>query len=145
MPITPAAKEISAFVTLKGFYQYTVMLFGKKNALAAFQHMINNIIRNLEGCETYNDDVIVFGSTWEEHLSRVKELFCRLKEANLMVNLVKSEFGHAYLTYLGHIVGQGEVRPVIAKVDAIINYSVPTTKRQLMRFFEYGRILSEVL
>ena len=36
-----------------------------------------------------------------------------------MVNLVKSEFGHAYLTYLGHIVGQGEVRPVIAKVTFV--------------------------
>ena len=128
------AKEISAFVTPEGFYQYRVMPFGLKNAPATFQRMINKIIRDLEGCEAYIDDVIIFGSTWEEHLSRVRELFCRLKEANLTVNLVKSEFGHAHVTYLGHVVGQGQVRPVTAKVDAIINYSIPTTKRQLMRF-----------
>ena len=133
VPLTPAAKEISAFVTPEGFYQYRVMPFGLKNAPATFQRMINKIIRNLEGCEAYIDDVIIF-STWEEHLSRVKELFCRLKEANLTVNLVKREFGHAHVTYPGHVVGQGQVRPVTAKVDAIINYSIPTMKRQLMRF-----------
>ena len=51
-----------------------------------------------------------------------------------MANLVKSELGHAHVTYLGHIAGQGQVRPVTAKVDATINYSIPITKRQLMTF-----------
>jgi len=105
VPMTTAAKEISAFVTPRGFYQYKVMPFGMKNASATFQHMINEIIRDLDGCEVYIDDVVIFGSTWEEHLSRVEELFRRLRLANLTVNLVKSEFGHAYVTYLGHIVG----------------------------------------
>ena len=134
VPMTTAAKEISAFVTPEGFYQYKVMPFGMKNAPATFQRMINEIIRDLDGCEAYIDDVVIFGSTWEEHLSRVEELFRRLRSANLTVNLVKSEFGHAYVTYLGHVVGQGQVRPVTAKVDAIINYPIPTTRRQMMRF-----------
>ena len=50
------------------------------------------------------------------------------------MNLVKSEFGHVYVICLGNIVGQGQVRPVTAKVDAIVNYPVPTTKREVMRF-----------
>ena len=65
----------------------------------------HEIIRNLEGCEAYINNVIVFESTWEEYLSRVKELFYLLKEANLTVNLMKSEFGHAHF---GHTVGQGQ-------------------------------------
>ena len=32
VPLTPMAKEISAFVTPEGFYQYKVMPFGMKNA-----------------------------------------------------------------------------------------------------------------
>ena len=44
---------------------------------------------------------------------------------------MKSKFGHAYL---GHIVGQGQVRPVTAKVGATINYPVPTTEKEVMRF-----------
>lgn len=72
--------------------------------------------------------MVVFGNIWEENLSRVEELFRRLRSVNLIVNLVKSEFGHAYVTYLGHVVGQGQLRPVTAKVDAIINYPAPTTR-----------------
>ena len=63
VPLTPAAKEISAFVTPEGFFQYQVMLFGMKNAQATFQCRINKIIRDLEGCEDYIDDIVVFGGT----------------------------------------------------------------------------------
>ena len=115
------------------------MPFGMKNGPATFQRMINEIIRDLDGCEAYIDDVVILGSTREEHLSRVDELFCRLRSANPTVNLVKSELGHAYVTYLGHIVGQGQVRPVTAKVDAIINYPAPITRRQMMRFLGMTR------
>ena len=35
--------------------------------------------------------------------------------------------------YLGHIVGQGSVAPRQAKVEVILNFSVPTNKRDLLR------------
>jgi len=134
VPLTPMAKEISAFVTPEGFYQYKVMPFIMKNSPAAFQRLINWITENFESCEAYIDDIVVFGSTWEQHLQRVRELFCRLRADNLTVNLVKSEFGHAHVTYLGHVVGQGQVKPVDAKVEVIIKYPTPTTRKEFMRF-----------
>ena len=134
VPLTPKAKEISAFVTPEGFYQYKVMPFGMKNAPATFQRLINQITKNFERCEAYIDDVVVFSSTWEQHLHRVREMFSRLRQANLTVNLVKSEFGHAHVMYLGHVGGQGQVKPVDAKVQVIVEYPAPTTRRELMRF-----------
>ena len=44
IPLTDRAKEISAFVTPDGLYQYKVMLFGMKNPPATFQRLINMII-----------------------------------------------------------------------------------------------------
>jgi len=61
----------------------------------------------------------------------VRELFL---STDLTVNLVKSEFGHAHVTYLGHVVGQGQVKPVDAKVE-VIKYSTATDRKELMRFF----------
>ena len=52
VPLTDRAKEISAFVTPDGFFQYKVMPFGMKNAPATFQRMINRIIAGLQGCES---------------------------------------------------------------------------------------------
>ena len=132
--LTPRVQEISAFVTPDGFFQYKVMPFSMKNAPATFQCMINKIMANFEGCEAYIDDFIVFGNTWKQHLERICELFSRLRTAKLTVNLVKSDFGHAHVTYLGHVVGQGQVKSVTAKAEVIINYLVPSNKKEIISF-----------
>ena len=48
VPLTTRAKEISAFVIPDGFFQYTVVPFGMKNAPATFQRMINKVITGLQ-------------------------------------------------------------------------------------------------
>ena len=134
VPLTPRAKEITAFVTPTGFYQYRVMPFGLKNAPATFQQMIHQILAGLEGCEGYIDDIIIFSDTWDQHMERMKQFLTRLRQAQLTVNLAKSEFGQACITYLGHVVGKGGVKSIHAKVDAILNFPTPKSKSQLMRF-----------
>ena len=134
VPLTSRAKEVSAFVTPDGLYQYKVMPFGMKNAPATFQRLINEVLAGLDGCEAYIDDVVVYSNTWEQHLLQIRSLMYKLTEAKLTVNLVKSEFGHAHLIFLGHVVGQGQIKPVDAKVEAVVNFPVPTSKKELMRF-----------
>lgn len=95
---------------------------------------MNQVVAGLTGCAVYLDDVVIFSNTWEEHLQRVHALFDRLVSANLTVNLSKCDFARATVTYLGKVVGQGEVRPVEAKVAGIQNFPPPTTKKDLMRF-----------
>ncbi|CAB4005229.1 Retrovirus-related Pol poly from transposon, partial [Paramuricea clavata] len=133
IPLSERAKEVSAFVTPRGLYQYKVMPFGMRNSPATFQRLINQIISQIDGCEGYIDDVIIYSDTWEEHLEILRKFFKRLSEAKLTINLVKSEFGCGHVTYLGHIVGQGQVKPVNAKVEAIADFPQPTTKKHIMR------------
>lgn len=87
VPLTGRAKEISAFVTPDGLYQYKVMPFGMKNTSATFLRMIHSLLQDLEGCEAYIDDVIIYSKTWEEHLRIMCVLFDILAKANLTVNL----------------------------------------------------------
>lgn len=61
----------------------------------------------------------------------LKEVFMRLDDANLAVNLKKSELVKAHVEYLGYQVGQGKVRPVDAKVAPIVNFPSPTTRKEL--------------
>ena len=60
IPFTDRAKEISAFVTPDGLYQYKVMPFGMKNSPATFQRLINMIITGLDNCKAYIDDAIIY-------------------------------------------------------------------------------------
>ena len=134
VPLTERAKEVSAFVTPDGLFQYKVMPFGMKNSPATFQRLINQVVSGLPGCDAYIDDVIIYSETWEEHLDIMRKLFERLSAAKLTVNLSKCEFGKATVTFLGHVVGQGLVKPIEAKVTAICEFPAPVGKRQLMRF-----------
>ena len=105
-----------------------------KNAPATFRHLINTVIAGLEGCSAYIDDVVVYSDTWEQHLGQVRLLMLRLRDTKLTVNLDKSEFGCAHIVFLGHVVGQGQIRPVDAKVEAVANFPIPLNKKQLMQF-----------
>lgn len=46
------------------------MPFGIKNSPATFQRLINKVIADLEGCEAYIDDVVIYSDTWEEQVRR---------------------------------------------------------------------------
>ena len=134
VPLTLRAREISAFVTPSGLYQYKVMPFGMKNAPATFQRMVNKLVRDIDGCEGYVDDVVIFSDNWSDHIRQIKSFFQVMREAKLTINLMKSEFGKATVKYLGHIVGQGQVRPLDAKIQTIVKYPIPTSQKELARF-----------
>ena len=132
--LSDSAKEISAFITPFGLFEYTVMPFGMSNAPATFQRIINHSIQDLEGAYAYLDDIVVVGDTWDEHFERLHKLLQRLKEVGLTINLCKTSFCQATVTYLGHIVGNGNIRPKTANVEAILKYPVPNSKKSLRKF-----------
>lgn len=93
------------------------------------------VLSGVENCETYLDDVVEYSSTCPDHLHMLSFIFSRLCEASLTLNLAKCELGKATVTYLGKQVGHWQVRPVTEKIQSIIDYPVPSSKRALRRFF----------
>lgn len=81
---------------------------------------------------TYLDDVVVFSNSWEDHLDHLCQLFEKLEEAGLVVNLPKCEFGKGQVTYLGHQVGQGKVMPHRTKVETIMGLPQPKNRREVL-------------
>ena len=131
VPLTEGTKCVSAFVTPNGLCQYRVMPFGMKNASANFQRLINSLTSDLEG---YIDDVVVYSDTWKQHMQHLRALLEKLARAKLTVDLSKSEFGHAQVVFLGHVIGQGCVTPEQPKVESVAKYPPPTSKQELMWF-----------
>ena len=84
-------------------------------------------------CVEYIDDIVVKSDTWEDHFQLLWD-FLRLQHAQMTINLSKSKFYQARIEFLGHVVGQGEVAPVAAKVAAILKFLAPADKREVIRF-----------
>ena len=82
----------------------------------------------------YIDDAIIYNDEGNHHLGIIKTFFDKLSEAKLTINLAISEFCHATLIFLEHVVGHGHIKPIEAKVECISDFPVPTCKRQPIRF-----------
>ena len=72
-PLTDRAKEISAFVTPDGLYQYKVMPFGMKNSPATLQRLTSMIITGLDNFKAYIDDAIIYSEEWDQQIKTIRE------------------------------------------------------------------------
>ena len=134
IPLTKNAQTISAFITPFGLYEYKVMPFGMRNSPATFQRTMNFLLHDLEDVQVYLDDIIIYSDTWSQHLHRLAAVLQKLQDAHLTIKLAKTSFCSALVTYLGHEVGKGHVRPKSANIQAILSYPTPDTRKSLMRF-----------
>ena len=54
--------------------------------------------------------ILVYSDNAEEYKAQLCKVLDRLHEHKLQAKLKKCEFGKPYVSYLGHIVGSGELR-----------------------------------
>ncbi|XP_077962421.1 uncharacterized protein LOC144410313 isoform X1 [Gasterosteus aculeatus] len=135
VPLTTRAREKTAFATPEGLYQYTVLPFGVHGAPATFQRLMDKILRPHQGyAAAYIDDIVIHSDDWETHLSRLRAVLGALRGAGLTANPKKCRLGLEEASYLGYRIGRGNVRPQDAKVEAILSWPRPKTKRQVKSF-----------
>lgn len=71
----------TAFSTPSGHFEYVVMPFGLTNAPAAFQKLMDRVLRPYlnKFVVVYLDDILIFSETLEEHITHVRQVLKRLK------------------------------------------------------------------
>ena len=135
MPVAVRDRPKTAFVTPRGLFQFRVMPFGLNGAPASFQRLTDSLVK---GCEdfaaAYLDDLVIFSSSWRGHVEHLRTILRRIKDANLTVKLAKCQFGMKQCVYLGHVVGNGTVRPEMSKMQAVESFPRPETKREVRGF-----------
>ncbi|KAL5498599.1 hypothetical protein ACEPAH_1953 [Sanghuangporus vaninii] len=134
----------AAFRTNLGLFEPTVMFFGLCNAPATFQGFMNDIFREMihEGIVIiYLDDILIFSNDLEEHRKRTRRVFEILRQNGLFLKPQKCEFEVDTVKYLGHIIGNGEVKMDPKKVAAVQEWPVPRNVRELQQFLGLGNWL----
>jgi len=53
----------------------------------------------------YFDDILIYISTWEEHVVHLRQVFQTLHRDKLLLKHSKCEFGKESLVYLDHVIG----------------------------------------
>src|SRR5579875_2114930 len=131
----PRSRQYTAFCTERGLFEYNCMPFGLKNAPATFQRMMGELLRGLEGFTlVYQDDVLVFSKTFEEHLGHIVSVLERFRQAGLTIKGAKCQFGQSQIKFLGHIVSENGLGMRPEKVATIKAFPLPKTRKQLRSF-----------
>ena len=147
--MVPESQQYTAFMVGKlGFYEFTCMPFGLCNALATFQHLIQNTLGELNlmtYCIIYLDDVIVFSHMEEEHLECLCIMFEWFCEFNLKLKPSKCSFFQSEIVYLVHHVSYEGIHPSKENVCAVEEFPMPETFTQVCTFCDWWGITSTAL
>ena len=135
VPGQEESRPLTAFATPYGLFQFWVMPFGLHSAPAMFQRMMDQVLAGCTGyTAAYLDDVVIYSTDWQEHICHITDVLQRLRKAGLTIRLKKCQFGMNHCSYLGHIVGNGEVRQEESKLQAVRDFPTPTTKKRVRAF-----------
>jgi hypothetical protein len=132
----PDDRQLTAFITSHGLFQFRVMPFGLTNAPATFQRSMDLALRPdlYRWLLVYIDDLLLMAKTVSDMLERLRLVFQMLRKANLKIKWRKCKFFQREVKFLGHIISGEAIKPDPENVSAVEHFPVPNSKQKIMSF-----------
>ncbi|GJS08571.1 putative reverse transcriptase domain-containing protein [Tanacetum coccineum] len=139
----------TAFRTRYGHYEFQVRPFGLTNALGVFMDLMNRV------CKPYLDkfvivfinDILIYSRNKEEHANHLRIILELLRKEKLYAKLSKCDFWIRIMQFLGHLIDSQGLHVDPAKIEAVKNWTSPTTPTEVRQFLGlagyYRRFIKE--
>ena len=137
VPVEQESIPKTAFVIPSGgHFEFLKLPFGMTNAVPTFQRLMATVLQGSLGtkCLVYLDDVLVFGSSFEEHLANLQVVFEAIRKAGLKLNPRKCVFAETKVKFLGYELSGEGLAPDSEKVLAIEQFPKPVDVSSLRSF-----------
>ena len=146
--IIPVEKESRSWLSFSeptiGAYQYTCVPFGLQNSAAVFLMVLAVVLEDLlyHGVVSYVDDLLIYGTTLEEHNQNLEKVLQRFALYGIRVAAKKVELLAEEVTFLSYMWGRNGYRPCPSKVAALSAMMSPKNVgevRTALGMFNYYR------
>lgn len=134
LPLHPDSRECTAILTPDGLMQFTVCPFGIRNSPPEFQRMMDEVVKSIEQCVCYVDDIILYANTYSELLSLLRRVFNRFRKHGIYIKLTKMTLFAPEVQALGFMVGYDGIKPNPMKVQGIRDAKLPRNRKQMRSF-----------
>ena len=134
LELHPEARQYCTINTHRGLYQFTRLPFGISSAPAMFQKVMDTILQGVPQTLCFIDDILITGSSEEEHLKNLEEVLSRLQVHGVQLKKEKCSFMKKSVEYLGHQVDASGTKATPEKIAAVENAPLPQNVQQLRSF-----------
>ncbi len=117
-------------------FEWNSMVMGFKNSPQIMQRVMSKILGNMKGkgVEVYMDDIVIHAKRRLDHDSLLDEVFKRLKENNMKVNVKKLQLCQNNVKLLGVNIDGTSMSACDIKKNEALEYATPTSVTEVRRF-----------
>ncbi|GJR23993.1 putative reverse transcriptase domain-containing protein [Tanacetum coccineum] len=126
----------TAFRTRYGHYEFQVMPFGLTNAPAVFMDLMNRVCKPYldKFVIVFIDDILIYSRNEEEHANHLRIILELLRKEKLYAKFSKCDFWIHIVQFLGHLIDSQGLHVDPAKIEAVKNWTSPTTPTKVRQF-----------
>jgi len=128
------SQNYCCFSTPFGGYKYLRLPFGIFSAPEKFQQMTSKYFGNIKNVNVYFDDILVAGSTIEEHNLALNEVIRTSRKFNIKFNSAKLQYKVPKVKFLGFLFSSEGVQPDEERIRSIRELNEPCNKKELQSF-----------
>ncbi|GJS80437.1 putative reverse transcriptase domain-containing protein [Tanacetum coccineum] len=126
----------TAFRTRYEHYEFQVMPFGLTNAPAVFMDLMNRVCKPYldKFVIVFIDDILIYSRNEEEHANHLRIILELLRKEKLYAKFSKCDFWIHIVQFLGHLIDSQGLHVDPAKIEAVKNWTSPTTPTEVRQF-----------
>ena len=134
--ISEADRKKTAFITKYGLFEHVRMGFGLCNGPATYSRVMNLILRGLLWIIVlaFLDDILVLGSTFQDHLRHIQEVLLRFRKYQLKLKPKKCVLFQKQVDFLGRIVSEEGISLSEIDIKAVLDWPVSRNTREVEQF-----------
>ncbi|GKE76064.1 putative reverse transcriptase domain-containing protein, partial [Tanacetum coccineum] len=126
----------TAFRTRYRHYEFQVMPFGLTNSPVVFMDLMNLVCKPYldKFVIVFIDDILIYSRNKEKHANHLRIVLELLKKEKLYAKFSKCDFWIHIVQFLGHLIDSQGLHVDPAKIEAVKNWTSPTTPTEIHQF-----------
>ena len=137
IPLDEKSREVTAFWTPLGLYQFTRLVMGTKNAATvaqnAYTHALHTMLHkdSFEHIANFADDFLGGADTVDSLLEHFEGFLKMCKKAGITLNPQKIRIGYEKEQFFGLTIDNGKIEPAERNLDPVKKMTAPQNRSEL--------------
>ena len=136
MGLKHKSKPKSVSATTSGKCHWNVAPFRIHSLPGVYCYLMSEVLSGLDFCFIYLNDILVYSVSWEEHLQYLETVLSS-KSSKFEGQTQQMLVFKQHLQYLGHLISEQGIQPLLDKIMAIKNLAVSKMLMTFIILLEY--------